>query len=94
MERNFMKRIETIFAGHVQGVGFRYTTQRIASDFSVTGFVKNLADGTVIVIAEGTPAEIDRFLKSLNERMDGYIRESKQQELAATHEFADFVVQR
>ena len=44
-----------IFHGRVQGVGFRYTTHRIARGFPVTGFVRNLTDGTVELVACGTP---------------------------------------
>ena len=42
--------------GRVQGVGFRYFVQRVAAELSVTGYVKNLDDGTVEVYAVG-PAD-------------------------------------
>ncbi|MHC4288506.1 MAG: acylphosphatase, partial [Planctomycetota bacterium] len=38
---------QIIFKGRVQGVGFRYTTQRAASRYELTGYVRNLPDGTV-----------------------------------------------
>ena len=41
------------FSGHVQGVGFRYTTRSVASRFAVTGYVRNLPDGRVELVAEG-----------------------------------------
>ena len=43
-----------IFKGQVQGVGFRYTTHRVAGRYDVTGFVRNLPDGTVEMLVQGT----------------------------------------
>ena len=45
--------------GHVQGVGFRYFTWKQALKIGVTGFVRNLADGTVEVIAVGSESQIE-----------------------------------
>ena len=45
--------------GHVQGVGFRYFTWQYALKIGVTGFVRNLADGSVEVIAAGSESQID-----------------------------------
>jgi acylphosphatase len=42
-----MQRREVHYSGHVQGVGFRYTTRSIARGYEVTGFVQNLEDGRV-----------------------------------------------
>ena len=48
-----LRRLSARFEGHVQGVGFRYTTLQIAMALSVTGFVANQPDGSVALIAEG-----------------------------------------
>lgn len=54
------------FNGRVQGVGFRYSTKRIASGFEVTGWVKNLPDGRVELFAQAAEAaEIDAFLEDI-----------------------------
>lgn len=54
------------FNGRVQGVGFRYSTKRIASGFDVTGWVKNLADGRVeLFVQAAEAAEIDAFLEDI-----------------------------
>ena len=45
--------------GHVQGVGFRYFTWQYALKIGVTGFVRNLADGYVEVVAVGSESQID-----------------------------------
>ena len=53
------------FSGYVQGVGFRYTTCRIAGAFDVTGTVRNMPDGSVECVVEGETAEIDAFLDAV-----------------------------
>jgi len=53
--------------GTVQGVGFRYFTQRLASDLGLEGFVKNMPDGTVQVEVEGDQDSIESFIKRLYE---------------------------
>ena len=45
------QQVHVIYSGQVQGVGFRYTTSRIAAGHAVVGFVKNLTDGTVELVA-------------------------------------------
>lgn len=51
--------------GKVQGVGFRYFAQRTARELGLTGWVRNLPDGTVEVFAGGTQATLERFMQSL-----------------------------
>jgi len=80
------------FSGQVQGVGFRYTAYRLAADFNVVGFVKNLADGRVQVVAEGEPEEIDRLVEAIRSRMRGYIRDVQSSESPATGRFSRFDV--
>ena len=53
------------FSGSVQGVGFRYTTERLARHFPVTGFVRNLSDGRVEVTVEGDEGALKDFLKAI-----------------------------
>ena len=65
---------ETVFfTGHVQGVGFRYSTLQVAKEFEVTGVVRNLPDGRVQLEVEGALAEVGAFLQALEERMHGHI---------------------
>ncbi len=61
------------YRGMVQGVGFRYSTRRIAQAFAVTGYVQNLPDGRVRVVVEGEPEELDRFLAAIAERLGHYV---------------------
>ena len=53
------------FSGQVQGVGFRFTACRIAKSYRVTGFVQNLPNGDVNVIAEGAEQELVDFLNGI-----------------------------
>jgi acylphosphatase len=55
-------------------VGFRATCRWLAGGFELVGYVRNLPDGRVEVVAEGESAEIDRFLESVQEQFSGFIR--------------------
>lgn len=81
------------YGGRVQGVGFRYTACRIAERYEVTGYVKNLSDGGVEVVAEGPLDEVEGFLKALRREMGQHIRDVKQQEGYASGQWADFQVE-
>ena len=63
------KRVRVIYSGRVQGVGFRYTCERLAKGFPVVGHVRNLPDGSVELVAEGYFGEIDAFLSSVQAAM-------------------------
>ncbi len=80
------------FAGRVQGVGFRYTTRQIAGRFDVYGFVQNLADGRVLLVAEGEPDVVDEFVGAVADEMDGCITSSQHSQQPATGEFERFEV--
>ena len=88
-----MIRKVTHFFGHVQGVGFRYTTRSLAGGFAVTGCVRNLRNGSVELIAEGDAGEIERLLATLREQMSGYIDREETAESPATGTFAGFEIQ-
>ena len=76
-EPTCFERREVYFSGGVQGVGFRYTTERLAARFDVRGFVQNLGDGRVLLVVEGRPEEIDRFVAAVHRAMDrGHAMES------------------
>jgi acylphosphatase len=85
---------ETVyFSGHVQGVGFRYTTLSVAKEFELTGRVSNLADGRVLLDVEGAPKEINAFLAVLEERMHGYIRKVERSSSQGPAQYQDFCIQ-
>jgi acylphosphatase len=86
------ERREIYFTGRVQGVGFRYTARDIAADFAVAGFVRNLDDGRVHLIAEGELAVIDAFLTRLATRMQPNIRHVDERPGEPTGEFTAFEI--
>lgn len=68
-------RLHVFYSGCVQGVGFRYTVARTARRYAVSGWVKNLPDGRVELVAEGETTELERFLDNVKETMSDYIGE-------------------
>jgi acylphosphatase len=87
-----LERREIRYRGDVQGVGFRFTAMRVARAYEVTGFVRNERDGSVWLVVEGRPAEIDGFLQDLADVMCDNIREVVSQTGSVTGEFAGFVI--
>lgn len=85
-------RREVFYSGRVQGVGFRYNARRIAQGFVVTGFVRNLPDRRVHLVAEGSPDELSRFLAVISESMTDNIRDQVVHESPATGQFTTFDV--
>ncbi len=70
------KRMRIFFSGTVQGVGFRFTAERLARRFPVAGFVRNHEDGRVEVLAEGDEKALIEFLTAIRESgMKNYIRD-------------------
>jgi acylphosphatase len=63
------------YSGRVQGVGFRFTAQRLARGFDVAGYVRNLPDGRVELVAEGDSAQIDGLLEAVRDELGPYIRD-------------------
>ena len=78
------------FSGSVQGVGFRYTARRVAEQFDVTGYAKNLPDGRVEIVAEGPPDQIHGFLAAIQDRMGYYIQDIAQQVSDPSGQFDGF----
>jgi acylphosphatase len=58
-------RLHAVVHGRVQGVSFRYYTQRRARDLGLTGYVRNLWDGTVQVVVEGPRPDVEELLSFL-----------------------------
>jgi acylphosphatase len=86
------QRREVHYSGRVQGVGFRYTAQSIASRHEVTGFVRNLPDGRVHLVVEGERSEVKSFLDDLARTMGRYIQKAVVQEGDATGRFSGFSI--
>lgn len=60
-----MKQVKITVQGRVQGVGFRYCTKMLADQLHLNGYAKNLADGSVEIMAEGEPDRIATFIEKV-----------------------------
>lgn len=79
------------YGGHVQGVGFRYTTRGLAEGFPVTGYVRNLPGGDVEVVVQGESDHVEAFLAALAGRMADYIDKTTVQD-AQPGSYRDFSI--
>jgi len=82
-------RRRLIYRGRVQGVGFRYTVRSIAARFLVAGWVRNLDDGTVELVAEADAGELARFLDAVAESLAANIAEVDEREDALNELLGD-----
>ncbi len=60
-------RFHGFASGRVQGVAYRYFVQKLAGALSVSGWVRNLSDGRVEVLAEGEKEALESFAERLRE---------------------------
>jgi len=81
-----------IFIGRVQGVGFRFTARRAASRRQLTGFVRNVPNGTVEMLAQGCSEDIDDCIQDIKEYFAGYLRETKIEEISPDPRYIDFKI--
>ena len=87
-------RRRVIFRGRVQGVGFRFTTASIARRHPVVGFVRNLPDGSVELLAEAEPTVMEQFLADIASEFAGYIRQQDVCDVPRDEQFSAFEVRR
>ncbi len=86
------KQIRVYYTGRVQGVGFRFTAEDIARDLGVLGWVKNLPNGKVEVVAEAEEEVLGDFLARISQYLSRYIYDLDVDWLAATGEIKDFTI--
>ena len=84
------KRIHVYYSGYVQGIGFRYTVERVAGSLGLAGWVKNLDDGRVEAVCEGETTRLKEFLQKINGALKDYIKDTDLEWSAATGEFKNF----
>lgn len=58
-------QFEIKITGRVQGVGFRYFVQKKAEEQNIRGWVKNMPDGSVLVMAQGDETDMNTFIDYL-----------------------------
>jgi acylphosphatase len=79
-----------IFTGRVQGVGFRYTVRSFSENSGIVGWVRNLPDGSVEMVAEGETSSLDDLVSRIKLYFGGHIRDCLLQKLPATDEYTGF----
>ncbi len=91
MSKN-MQRRTCHFSGRVQGVGFRYTVEQIARGYPVVGYVRNLSDGRVELVMEGEPEVMAKLVSDVQQRMEGFVRETCCEESPGNGECKTFLI--
>jgi len=81
-----------IFTGRVQGVGFRFTALSTANRYGLTGLVRNLLDGSVEMVAQGPADDIDDCIREIERAFDGYIKETKIEDVSCKPQYTDFKI--
>ncbi len=81
-----------IFSGRVQGVGFRFTAMNKAKKYDLSGFVRNQADGTVEMTAQGNPDDINHCIEEIKDYFSGNIRNAQITEVPLNPNYNDFKI--
>jgi acylphosphatase len=85
--------MQVFYSGRVQGVGFRYSVRKVANEFEVTGSVRNLADGRVELVAEGSKDELDAFRQGIRESgLEHFIQQEQVSWGEAKNDFRGFEI--
>lgn len=80
------------FTGRVQRVGFRHTAAKLANTFEVEGYIHNLEDGSVELVVEGMPEELDAYIGKIRDTIGGNIYSADATDEQATGEFVGFEI--
>jgi acylphosphatase len=79
-------RRRVIYEGRVQGVGFRMTARRLSSAYPILGYVRNLDDGRVELVAEGEAQILASFLQAIQREFGDMIRGVQEVQESSVHE--------
>ncbi len=87
------KRVHVFYSGRIQGVGFRVTAEETAHRFGVLGWVKNLRDGRVELVAEAEEPALQQFLDAIQtSAMKNFIKEAEISWSGASDTFDEFEI--
>src|SRR3989338_8401904 len=87
-------RAHVFYSGRVQGVGFRYTAERLALEIGLVGCVKNLPDSRVELVCEGSKEDIEKFFEEIQKSILGrHITKVVCNWEKPQHKFTDFCVE-
>lgn len=72
-----MVQAHSYYSGFVQGVGFRFITQRLSQEYNLKGWVRNLSDGRVEILVQGPQSTIEKLFLAIHHRFQENITEQK-----------------
>ena len=87
-----MKQVHVFYTGTVQGIGFRYTIVTLAQKLNLCGWVRNLPDGRVEMVAEGAEETVEKLCQIIEEHFAGYIRNKEKTWNPHSGEFKSFEI--
>ncbi len=88
-----ISRFRIVYTGRVQGVGFRWQVKNISESFGVTGFVRNLIDGTVELWVEGEKAEAREMIDAVELKLRDYWHSKVVDEREGEPHYEDFSIE-
>lgn len=86
------ERRTVLFSGEVQGVGFRATARRFAAGRPLAGYVRNLADGRVELVAEGEAAAIDGLVVALRDHFGHMVQNTSSSSAPPGEDLVGFTI--
>jgi len=87
-----MVQAHILYSGTVQGVGFRFMVQRHALSLDLTGWVKNLSDGSVEILVNGPKKNIEMLCQNVEKYFAESIQNKNIQFISPLKEFKDFLI--
>ena len=78
------------FSGRVQGVGFRFTAQRIACRYGIRGYVRNLPDGNVEMLAQESGENVAEMLRDISGTFKANLRDTRIESVTVNPKYKDF----
>ena len=85
-----IKRLELVYSGRLDQVGFRETAERLAIAYRLTGYVRKFPNGAVKILVEGEEKDLQKFMRDFNEDMDIFIEHFSRNWFPATGEYSRF----
>jgi acylphosphatase len=85
-------RIRVVYSGRVQGVGFRWQVNQVSEGFAVTGFVRNLEDGTVELLVEGDSSEVRGMIEAVEKKLKDFWNSKVADERAGDPHYEEFSI--